>query len=122
MTTLTVAARNAACDAIVGLIDAGAGAGTLEFQTTGSVVVATLTFSNPAFGASANGVATASPITDDSSAIGGTTTKAVMKDSNGAEVLTATVGTINSDINMTSVTIAVTEVVSVSSLTVTVPA
>lgn len=122
MATLTTAARNAACDAIVDLIDAGAGAGTIELQTSGDVEVATLTFSDPAFGAASTGVATASAITDDSSATGGTMAKAVFKDSNGTEVLTATVGTSGADINFTSLTVAATEAVSISSLTVTVPA
>jgi len=120
--TLTTAARNAACNAVVDLIDAGAGAGTLIFQTSGDVEVATCTFSDPAFGAAATGVATASAITDDSSATGGTTTKARFKDSDANEVLACSVGTSGSDINMTSVIIAATEVVSVTSLTVTQPA
>jgi hypothetical protein len=50
MPTLETAARNAACNAVVDLIDAGSGAGTLVFETSGDVEVATLTFSDPAFG------------------------------------------------------------------------
>ena len=60
--TLTTAAQNAAADAILGLIDAGAGAGTIELKSAASTVagtneVATLTFSDPAFGAAASGTA-----------------------------------------------------------------
>ena len=121
--TLTTAARNAACNAIVDLLDAGAGAATLIFVTSdGSTEVATLTFSDPAFGDSAVGVATASAITSDTSATGGTSTIALMKDSNATEVLRCTVGTSGADINLSNNVIAATETVAVTALTVTVPA
>lgn len=74
---LEVAARNAAADAVMALVDAGAGAGKLKIRTgakpasggasTGTVL-ASLTFSDPATGAAASGVDTASAITQDSSA------------------------------------------------------
>ena len=121
--TLTTAARNAACNAIVDLLDAGAGAATLIFVTSdGSTEVATLTFSDPAFGDSAVGVATASAITSDTSATGGTSTIALMKDSNATEVLRCTVGTSGADINLSNNVIAASETVAVTALTVTVPA
>ena len=122
MATLTTAARDAACNAVVDLVDAGPAAGTLEFQTSGGVEVATLTFSDPAFGASSTGVATASAITSDTSATGGTTTKALFKDSTGTEVLTATVGTSGTDIIISNTVVGAGDTVSVSSLTVTMPA
>lgn len=115
--------RNAIADLVVDLIDAGAGAGTLEFQTSGDVEVATCTFSDPAFGAAASGTATASAITDDSSATGGTVAKFIIQDSDSNQVMTGTV-TVTSgggDIELTSVVIAATEVVSMSSLTYTAP-
>lgn len=122
MPTLETAARNAACNAIVDLVDAGAGAGTLVFQTSGDVEVATLTFSDPAFGNAATGVATASAITDDSSATGGTVAQASFFDSDANKVLEATVSTSGADINLSSLTVGSGDTVSVSSLTVTVPA
>jgi hypothetical protein len=122
MATLSTAARNAACNAIVDLIDAGSGAGRLVFRTSGAAEVATLTFSDPAFGGASTGVATASAITSDTSATGGTVTNATLEDSDANTVLTATVSTSGADINLTSTTIAASETVSVSSLTVTVPA
>ena len=122
MPTLETAARNAACNAIVDLIDAGTGAGTLVFQTSGDVEVATLTFSDPAFGNAATGVATASAITDDTSATGGTVAQASFFDSDANKVLEATVGTSGQDINLSSLTVGAGDTVSVSSLTVTVPA
>lgn len=126
--TLETAARNAACDAIVDLVDAGVSAGTLEFKSSGGTStqgngeVATLTFSDPAFGAAASGVATASAITSDTNATGGVTTQAYFYDSAGNPVLSCAVGTSGSDINLSSTTIAATETVAVSTLTVTVPA
>lgn len=120
--TLPTATRNAACDAVVDLIDAGAGAGTLELQTAGDVEAATLTFSDPAFGAAASGTATASPITNDASATGGTVTKFRIYDSNSNEVLQGSVGTSGEDINLNTTTISAADVVSISSLTITMPA
>lgn len=120
--TLTTAARNAACDAIVDLLDAGAGAGTLEFQTSGDVEVATLTFSDPAFGAAATGVATASAITSDTNATGGTIAKFRVFDSDSNEVLSGSVGTSGQDINLNTLSVSASDTVAVSSLTVTMPA
>lgn len=122
MPILEGTARNAACDAIVDLIDAGAAAGTLVFQTSADVEVATLTFSDPAFGGAAAGVATANAITADTDATGGTVAQASAFDSDGNKVVEFTVGTSGADINLSSLTIGAGDTVSVSSLTVTVPA
>jgi len=124
MATLSTAARNAACDAIVDLIDGGSGDanGDLQFQTSGSSAVATLQFSATAFGSASTGVATAAAITSDTNAAGGTTTKAVIRDKSNATVMTVTVGTSGSEINLSSVAIGSGDTVSVSSLTVTMPA
>lgn len=125
MPTLETSARNAACDGVVDLIDAGAGPGTLKYETSGDVEVATCTFSDPAFGASSSGTATASAITDDSSATGGTVAQASAYDSNSAKVIeftvTATSG--GGDIEMAGgLVIGAGATVSTSSLTVTMPA
>lgn len=122
--TLETIARNGACNGVVDLVDAGAGAGTLVFETSGDVEVATLTFSDPAFGAAATGVATASAITDDTSATGGTVAQASFYDSDANKVLecsvTATGG--GGDIELSSLSVGVGDTVSVSALTVTMPA
>ena len=125
MPTLETAARNAACNAVVDLIDAGAGAGTLRYETSGDVEVATCTFSDPAFGAAAAGVATASAISDDTSATGGVIAQASAYDSDSTKVLeftvTATSG--GGDIEMAGgLTVGAGATVSTSSLTVTMPA
>ena len=121
--THPTAVRNAIADLVVDRVDAGAGAGTLEFQTSGDVEVATLTFSDPAFGNASSGVATANAITADSSATGGTIAKARLKDSTGTEVcacsVTATGG--GGDIQLNSVVISAAQQVSVTSLTYAAP-
>lgn len=120
--THATATRNAMADAVVDLIDGGVSAGTLEFQTSGNVEVATLTFSDPAFGAAAAGVATASAITSDSSATGGTVTKFRIKDSAGTEILNGTAGDVGTeDIVLSSATIGAGDTVSCSAMTYTAP-
>lgn len=130
---LPTASRNAACDAIVDLIDGGVGAGTLEFKSAASTVqgtneVATCTFSDPAFdaagaaGGNADGVATANAITDDTSATGGTANAATIFDSNGAAVIQCGVAASGSDINLSSITIGAGDTVQITSLTATMPA
>lgn len=114
--------RTAIADLVVDLIDAGAGAGTLEFLTSGDVEVATLTFSDPAFGAASSGTATASAITSDTSATGGTVAKFRTKDSNGNVVFLGDVSTSGSDINLSSLSVGVGDTVAISSLTYSAPA
>ena len=75
---ISVAARNAACDGIVDLCEGGTPPAEVEVRTgappatpaTGDsgTLLGTLVMTNPAFGAAAAGIATASAITDDSSA------------------------------------------------------
>lgn len=121
--THTDAVRTTIADAVVDLVDAGAGAGQLLMHTSGDVEVATLTFSDPAFGNAAIGVATASAITSDTSATGGTIAKFVVEDSNGLDVffgsVTATSG--GGDAELSSVVIGATDTVSISSFTYTAP-
>lgn len=121
MTTLSTAARNAACDAVVDMLDGG----TLEFQTASDVEVSTLTLGTPAFGAASNGTATANAMTPDASSTGGgPITKGVFKDSGGTAVVTVTVSTVGNggEIELTSTTIAAGEPITISSYTHTQPA
>lgn len=97
--THVTALRNTLADAAVDAIDGGAGAGLLEFRTSGDVEVATLTFSDPAFGAASSGTATASAITADASATGG-----------------------GGDIELNSVVVSAGQQVSVSAMTYSAPA
>lgn len=120
--TLETASRNAACNAVVDLVDGGAAAGTLVFETSGDVEVATCTFSDPAFGGASVGVATASAITSDTTATGGTIAQFSFYDSDSTKILEGSCGTSGEDINLSSLSIAANDTVSVSSLTVTMPA
>jgi len=132
---LSTAARNAAADAVVDLVDAGAGAGVIEIRTgaapssandadTGTLL-ATLTFSDPAFGAASSGQATASSITQDSSADAtGTAGHFRVKDSNGNTVFQGSITTTGGGGVMQLVTTSITagQPVQITSFTYTQPA
>lgn len=131
---LTNATKSAAADAVVDRLDAGAGAGTIEIRTgaqptnaddaDAGTLLATLTFSDPAFGAASNGVATASAVTSDSSADAtGTAGYFVVKDSGGTKVFTGTVTATGGGGDMTLVTtsIVATQPVAITSFTYTQP-
>ena len=130
---LTNGSASAAADAVVDRIDAGAGAGTIKIYdgtiptdadtaVGAQVLLATLTFSDPAFGAASNGVATASAITSDSSADAtGTAAWARIADSVGATVMDVTVGTSGDDINFNTVAFVAAATISITSLTYTAP-
>ena len=116
--TLQSNARNAACDAIAALHDGG----TLEFQTSGGVEVATVTFGATAFGAASSGTATANSITPDTSATGGTSTQFVTKTSSAAQILAGSVGLSGTDIVIDNTVIPAGVTVDLTSFTITVPA
>lgn len=125
--------RSAMCDAFVDKIDEGAGAGTLVIRTgsapaattdadTGTLL-ATLIFSDPAFGAASAGVATANNITSDSS-IDATGTAGYwrIKDSDAEVHAQGSVGTSGADINFNSLSFVSGGTCAITSLTITVPA
>ena len=122
-TSHVTAVRNSIADLVVDTIDTGAGAGNLVFMTSIDVEVATLTFSDPAFGAAAGAIATANAITDDTDATGGTVALFKVQDSGAVEKfrgsVTATGG--GGDIELSSTSIGAGDTVSVSSLTYTAP-
>ena len=78
-TVLETGALNAMMDALDAYINGGGGAAYLEFQTSASAEVATLTMSTTAFGDSDDGVLTSAAITSDDDATGGIATKVVLK-------------------------------------------
>lgn len=124
---LTNASASAAADAVVDKVDQGAAAGklriydgaqaaTADTAIGAQVLLAELTFSDPAFGAAANGVATASAITTDSSANAtGTATWFRVVDSDGTAIWDGTVGLATSDLILNAVAIAAGAAVSVTS-------
>ena len=122
------AARNNMLDEIAALADAGAGAALLRIYdgtrpATGGTVttlLAELTFTDPAFGAAAAGVLTASAITDEASAPAtGTATWFRVVDSDITFVMDGNVGTSGSDLNLNTTSIVTTNTVAVSSFVVT---
>ena len=126
--THETAVRNTIADAVVDLIDTGTASpnlGYIEFQTSGDVEVATLTFANPAFGAAASGTATANAITSDTNATGGTVAKFAVYDSDGTKLfggsVTATSASPQGDITLSSVSVGASDTVSMSSLTYSAP-
>lgn len=132
---LPTASRNAAADAVVDLLDAGAGAATIQIRTgsqpasandaaTGTLLV-TFTMADPAFGAASAGVATAASVPRTATgAAAGTAGWARALDSTGATVVdgsvTATGG--GGDITMDTTTVSVGLTVNLTALTVTMPA
>jgi len=122
---LSTCARDESCNAIVDLPDVG-GAGTLEFYTAGmALLLAELPFSATAFGASSVGVASADTITQDTSANNtGTAELFVFKNGDDQPVLSGTVSATGAggDIELNTTSINVGDSLSMSSLTVTVPA
>jgi hypothetical protein len=121
--THPTAVRTGIADFVVDQLDEGVPPGLLVMQTAASATVATLTFSNPAFGAAAAGVATAGAITSDTNAVGGTITKAELRNAAAtAKILcsvTATGG--GGDITLNSVVISAGQTVAITSLTYTAP-
>jgi hypothetical protein len=119
--------RNSRMDAIKTAIDAGT-AGLLRIYdgtrpATGGAatnLLAELTFNDPSFPSATGGVITASAITQDSSAnASGTATWFRVVDSTGTFVMDGNVGTTGSDLNLTTVSIVITQPVSVTSFVLT---
>jgi hypothetical protein len=113
--------RTIVANAVVDSIDVG-GAGSLIFQTSGSVEVATLVFANPAFGAASGPTATANAIADDTTATGGTVSKFKIQNGSAADAgFAGSVAVSGGDINLSSLSIGAGDTVSVTSLTYTAP-
>lgn len=119
---LSTSARNAAVNAVVDLIDAGAGAGVLIFQTSGSATLATLTMSDPAFGDATNGTATANAITSANPSSNGTIALFSVQDSDSNEVFSGTVNTSGADINLNGLAVTTADTIQISALSVSQPA
>jgi hypothetical protein len=121
--TLATAARNAAADAVVDLLDAGATSGKLIIKNAGGTKLAELVMDKPAFGAATAGVATASTISDDASADAtGTAATFEAQDSDGNVVYTGSVGTSGEALNLNTTAIVAGTKVSITALTYTQPA
>jgi hypothetical protein len=123
--------RNGGCNGQVDVIDQGSGAGKLKIYTStqpGSVggtygtLLGTLTFSDPAFGNAATGVATASAITSDTNAdASGTAGTAAVTDSDDNVLADMTCGQGSGDVNFDNNVIVAGGTIAVSSMTWTQP-
>lgn len=133
-TRLPTAARNAACDAVADLVDAGVGAGTIDVRVgsqpasandapTGTLL-ATFTLNDPAFGAAAAGVATldVTPALTTNGLDDGVAGWFRMKDSAGATVLDGAVATSGAQLNLNTTTISTGVGVEITSGTIAMPA
>lgn len=115
------AVRNALADLIDDEVNTGTTnpGGRVVFQTAAEAEVATLEFSDPAFGAASNGVITANSISDDTNATGGEVDNFIITDRDATTILSGTV-TGNGgggDIELSSTTIGAGDTVSITSLT-----
>ena len=98
---LATTARNASADAVVDLLDAGAGAGTLKIYTgsqptdpqtaASGTLLATVTLIDPAFGSASSGTATGSDPASVNASATGTAGWFRAADSNGNAVFDGTV-------------------------------
>jgi hypothetical protein len=133
-TRISTAARNAAADGIVDLLDGGSGAAKIRIYdgsqpagpgtaVSGQTLLAELTCSDPAFGAASSGVATASAITSDTVADAtGTASWFRALTSDNTAVIDGSVGTSDADLVLDSVSIVAGGTVAVTAWTVTMPA
>jgi hypothetical protein len=131
--SLSAAARSAAANAIVDLIDAGPSAGLIniysgempaspETAVSSQTLLATLAFSDPAFGDAANGIVTASAITEDSAAdANGTATWARIIDSAGTAIMDVDVGLAGTTIVLNTTSVLIGAAVRVTSASFTMP-
>lgn len=131
---ISTAARNAMCNALVDLIDAGAGAGSVFIRTgapptnvadaDSGTLLATNPMSDPAFGNAATGVATAAAITNDSSAAAsGDAGHFRVKDSDANTIFQGTAGEAadTPDMVFDEKSIVLGGVVAITAMTVEVP-
>jgi len=126
-------ARNASVNGVVGLIDGGAGPGTLGIRTGNApanttdpdsgTLLATCIFSDPAFPAASGGSATANAVTSDTNIDAtGTAQHYRFYDSNGVCVAQGSVGTSAADIIFNNVSFQAGGTCAISSLVMTQPA
>ena len=125
--TLASNTRNVATNSIVDLIDLGTlnPTGSINIYTSGlSTLLVTLNFSNPAYANSFNGVATGNPVTNGVALTSGVASVFTVVDRDGTEIFRGTVTATGGggDIELSSISIATSQIVSVNSSTFAIPA
>ena len=100
------------------------GPGSLQFETSGDVEVATMaSVQNPAFGAASAGVITLLGVTlSDASATGGTTVQFSGRNGTPTKQWELTVGTSGTEIIISNTVVAATDQVDLTGLNLSVPA
>jgi hypothetical protein len=122
MSTLSSAARSAACDAVVDLVDAGTPPGKILLRAS-STTVATINFETTAYGAASTGVATAASFPKSNTAAAtGVLDNYVIENAAGTDIITGTIGEGSGDISFDNTDINSGQTVTLSSLTHTQPA
>lgn len=125
---LTDLAANASADAVTPLLNtgylriySGTQPATADTAITSQTLLAELRFASTAFGAAADGVATANAIVDEDSALatGTATWFRLFKSDGTTAVADGSVGTSGADLNLSSVSLAPGITVSVTSFTYT---
>lgn len=119
--THSIAAKKAASDAVVDLVDAGAGAGKLVIKDGGSVLIS-LTLNDPGFGAADNdGIATMDidPVITGLASGAGDADNFALTDSDDNVVFSGTVTAtgLGGDLTLDNVNIAVGQRVTITSFT-----
>lgn len=128
MAVLSTAGRDAACDAIVDLIDGGTGAGNFILTTTaggGGTVLAEITLNTPAFGAASVGVATLDTTGGLSATAGATGTAAGWALRTGtadAVIISGSIGTGAEDLDIDNTSVTSGQTVNLNAITATQPA
>jgi hypothetical protein len=127
MATLANTARSAACDAIVDLVDGGAGAGRFFLQDGGDAGddLAVINLNDPAFDAASNGTAAldVSPVPSATASASGTAdTWKITRSDNDTAIISGTIGTGSEDLDIDNTSVTSGQTVNITSLSVTVPA
>lgn len=119
----STAAKTARLNAVVGLIDGGAGAGVLQIGTAGMAsVLASITLSDPSATVAGDTLTFDfdPDVSDTSADASGTAAEARIRDSNGTDVITGlTVGTSGTNIVLDSVSITAGQTVTLATGTIT---
>lgn len=116
---ISTAARNALADAFDALFTAGS---DFVLRTAANANIAIIGLPNPAFGAASGGTIQVGTVTPDTNAVGGTVSNAVLRDGSDAIHATLSVGTASAEVIMSSLTVAPGSTVTLTALTVTMPA
>jgi len=124
MNNIASGARDDMCNALVDLVDFGGGTSHVRIYTAAfATLLAELDFAATAFGSSSGGTATANAIVDEAAAPAtGAAAVCRVVDKNGSTVWEGTVSTAGADINLNTTAIATNDVVSITAMTVTMPA